>query len=126
MKRGGLLKLFHIRKGMTVSKTGKYSKEQYKKLSTNAKEKLWKLCEGLPQDGRPREGGEKVIERHKNIRKLEKKAKKLQITINKLEAKRVDEDNKSNSSDSDALIANATAGTNRNHPALTRQANDKG
>ena len=64
-----------------------YSKEEYKKLSTNYKEKPWKIHEGCPQGGRPRGGGEKGNKPHTNIRKFEKKAKKLQRTIKKLEAK---------------------------------------
>ena len=64
-----------------------YSKEDYKKLSTNAKEKTRKLHEGRPQGGRPRGGGERRNKPLKNIRKLEQKAKKLQRTTKKLEAK---------------------------------------
>ena len=47
-----------------------YSNEDYKKLSTNAKEKLRKLCKGRPQGGRTRGGGDKGNKPHKKVRKL--------------------------------------------------------
>ena len=105
-----------------------HSKEDYKKLSTNAKEKLRNLRKGRPQGGRTRGGGETVNKPHKNIHKLEKNAKKFQRTIKKLEAKRVsnDDNEKSNSSDSDYLSADDADVPNHNHPALTLQATDKG
>ena len=88
-------------------------------------EKLWKLCKGSPYGERSRGEGEKGSEPHKNICKLEQKAKKLQYTINKLEAKWVDDEEKSNSSDYDDSIADDAAGTNRNQLALARQATGK-
>ena len=36
-----------------------YSKKEYNKLSTNSKEKLWKIFEGRSQGGRPQGGDEK-------------------------------------------------------------------
>ena len=47
-----------------------YSNEDYKKLSTNAKEKLRKLCKGRPQGGRTRGGVDKGNKPHKKVRKL--------------------------------------------------------
>ena len=58
----------------------------------------------------------------KKIRKLEQEVKKFQLTIKKLEAKLVsnDEEDKSNSSGSDDLSADDMAGHNSNHPTFTR------
>ena len=41
------------KKGNVDAEDWYYSKEEYKKIPTNSKEKLWKLHEGRPQDGRP-------------------------------------------------------------------------
>ena len=114
------------KKGNDGVKERYYSKEEYKKLSTDAKEKLRKLREGLTQGGRPRGGGEKESKPHKKIRKIEQKANKLQHTIKKLESKRVDDYDKRNYSDSDDSSTEGVAGPNRNHPALMRQATGKG
>ena len=114
------------KKGNNGVKDQYYSKEEYRKLSTNAKEKLRKICEWCPQGGRPRGGGDIGIEPHKKIRKVKKKSKKFQRIIKKLEAKRVDDENKSNSSDSDDSSVDDAARTNHNHPALTRQSTVKG
>ena len=116
------------RKGNDEVKDRYYSKEQYKKLSTNSRENLWKLREGRPQGGRPQGRRDKENEPHKKIRKLEQKAKKFQRTIKKLEAKRVsnDDNEKSNSSDSDYLSADDAAGPNHNHPTLRRQGTAEG
>ena len=88
--------------------------------------KNWKLREVRPQGGRPWRGGEKRSKLQKYIRNIDQKAKKLQRTIKKLEAKQVDDNNKINSYGSDDLIADDTAGPNRDHPALTRQVIGKG
>ena len=69
----------------------------------------------------------KETNRTKSICKLERKEMEMKITIKKLEGNRVPNDNneKSNSSISDDSSADDAAGTNHNHPALTRQANGK-
>ena len=126
MKRGGLLKSVRIRNGTMASNTSTIQKKNTGNFPPMPRKNSGIFLKGHPQAGRPQGGSEKGSKQHKNIRKVEQKAKKFQGTIKKLEAKRVDDNNKSNSSDCDDLSVNDAAGTNRNHPALMHQATGKG
>ena len=105
-----------------------YLKEEYKKISTNAKEKLRKLCKGRPPGETFRGRGDRGNILHKNIGKLEQQTKKLHHTVKKLEAKQVSNygGDKSNSSESDNFSSDEVGGPNRNPPALMRQVTGKG